>query len=92
MTTYEQVLGGRANLDGVNFGAANPNPGSLGQQILQACNGLNPAVHHDMQQITQIFPRFRGQTDYAANVATYALNSNSTGLKCPRCKCLRAGL
>ncbi|MDI1437508.1 hypothetical protein QHF89_48820 [Polyangium sorediatum] len=39
-----------------------------------------------------IFPRSRGQTDYAANAATCARNSNSTGLKYPRYECRRAWL
>jgi hypothetical protein len=42
---------------------------------------LEFAHRHAGLERVLIFPRFRGQTDYAANAATCALNSNSTGLK-----------
>ena len=36
----------------------------------------------DMAELREvIFPRFRGQSDYAANAFTCVLNSNSTGLR-----------
>jgi len=40
-------------------------------RVVLALDGLQPDV---------IFPRFRGQSDYAASAATCTFNSNSIGL------------
>lgn len=51
------------------------------EQAKAALETIKQSVVNDRMQECLIFPRFRGQSDYAANALTCVLNSNSTGLR-----------
>lgn len=51
-----------------------------------------PATNGSFAGLRLIFPRMRGQLDYAAKAVSRARNSYSMGLRYPRCEWRRSGL